>query len=81
MLYPDANDDVCEATGCFEKPMTKIKLKVGERQTITLHICNNCVNKFDQKERVLESVVQPVSNTNQSIQSLSIISASNQEND
>jgi hypothetical protein len=65
-------DHLCEAVNCFGKPTTEIKLKVGQRQTITLHVCSKCVNKFDQKEKMLESVLQPFSNTNQSIQPLSM---------
>jgi hypothetical protein len=71
--YFEVNDDyLCEAVNCFEKPTTEIKLKVGQRQTIILHLCVNCINKFEQKERVLEQVDQPSSNTNQSIQPLSM---------
>jgi hypothetical protein len=71
--YFEVNDDhLCEAANCFEKPTKEIKLKVGQRQTITLHVCAKCVNKFDQKEIMLESVVQPLSNMNQSIQPLSM---------
>jgi hypothetical protein len=66
--YFEANDDhLCEAVNCLEKPTTEIKLKVGQRQTITLHVCAKCVNKFDKKEKMLESVHQPVSNTTASI--------------
>jgi protein-arginine kinase activator protein McsA len=72
LLYPEVNDkDVCEAAGCFERPTINIKLKVSQRQTITLHICNNCIDKFDQNEGMLESVHQRLSNTNQIIQPLS----------
>jgi protein-arginine kinase activator protein McsA len=71
--YFEVNDDhLCEAVNCFEKPTTEIKLKVRQGQTITLHVCVNCINKFNQKQRVLESVSQPFSNTKQSIQSLSV---------
>jgi hypothetical protein len=67
--YFEVNDDhLCEAVNCFEKPTSEIKLKVGQEQTITLHVCAKCVNKFDQKEMMLESVVQPLSNNNQGIQ-------------
>ena len=79
--YFEANDDhLCEAVNCLEKPTTEIKLKVGQRQTITLHVCSKCVNKFEQKEKMLESVLQPVSNTNQIMQSSSSVGTL-QEND
>jgi hypothetical protein len=80
--YFEVKDDhLCEAANCFEKPTKEIKLKVGQKQTITLHICARCVNKFDEKEMMLESVVQPLSNTNQSIQPLSVRREMHQEND
>jgi hypothetical protein len=45
--YFGINDDhLCEAVGCFERPTTDIKLKVDQRQTIILHVCAKCVNKF-----------------------------------
>ena len=70
--YLEVNyDHLCEAVNCCENPTMEIKLKVGQKQTITLHVCAKCVSKFDQKERVLESVLQPLSNANQSIQSSS----------
>ena len=75
------DDHLCEAVNCFEKPTKEIKLKVGQRHTITLHVCINCINKFNQKERMLESVHQPLSNTNESIQPLSMQGALHQEND
>jgi hypothetical protein len=71
--YFEINDDhLCEAVGCFERPTIEIKLKVDQRQTIILHVCAKCVNKFDQKEKVLESVDQPFSNTNYSTPPVSV---------
>ncbi|HJT47968.1 MAG TPA: hypothetical protein VJ729_07270 [Nitrososphaeraceae archaeon] len=67
--YFEANDDhLCEAVNCLEKPTTEINLKIGQRQTITLRVCSTCVNKFEQKEKMLESVLQPASNIHQNIQ-------------
>jgi hypothetical protein len=80
--YFEVNDDhLCEAVNCFEKPTTEIKLKVGQRQTITLRVCAKCVNKFDQKEKMLELVHQPVSNINQNVQPLFMQGVLEQEND
>jgi hypothetical protein len=72
IFYSNNNDDICEAVGCFAEATSKVDVKVGLEGTITLHLCVNCINKFDQKERVLEQVDQPSSNTNQSIQPLSM---------
>jgi hypothetical protein len=65
------DDNICEAIGCFVEATSKVNVKVGMEGTITLHLCVNCIHKFDQKEKVLESVLQPVSNTNQFIPPLS----------
>jgi hypothetical protein len=81
-LYSELNDDhICEALGCFAEATTKVDVKVGVKGTITLHLCVNCINKFDQKERMLESVHQPYSNTDQSIQPSSMQGVLQQEND
>lgn len=58
--YFEINDDhLCEAVGCFENPTTDIKLKVGQRQTIALHVCANCINKFGIKPQQTEIGVGP----------------------
>jgi hypothetical protein len=80
--YFEVKDDhLCEAANCFERPTIDVKLKVGQKQTITLHVCAKCVNKFCKKEKMLELVHQPVSNTNQIIQPLSLQGVLHQEND
>lgn len=57
------DDHVCDAVGCFERATTEIKLKVGQTRTINLHVCIKCINKFDQKQRMLEQVGEPRANT------------------
>ena len=74
-------NNTCEAYGCFQKAATKIYVKVGKLGSIPLDLCSSCIHKFDQKERMLESVHQPVSNTNQIIQPLSMLGEMHQEND
>ena len=55
--YFEVNDDhLCEAVNCFEKPTTEIKLKVGQGQTIILHVCVNCINKFGIKPQQTEII-------------------------
>ena len=71
-LFHSEDNNICEAIDCFEKSTTEITVKVGKKGTITLSLCGSCINKFAQKEKVLESGVQPLSNTNQSIQPLSL---------
>jgi hypothetical protein len=44
-----SNDDVCECVGCFEKSTTQIVIAVGEQKEITLKLCKDCVNKFEDK--------------------------------
>jgi hypothetical protein len=70
IFYSD-NNDICEAVGCFAEATTKVDVKVGLKETITLNLYVNCINKFDQKGTALERVQEPFSNTNQSVQPLS----------
>jgi hypothetical protein len=63
------NNNTCEAAGCFAKATTKIDVKVGNQGTISLDLCGNCVNKFDQKERVLEAVGEPGVSSRHTIES------------
>ena len=46
----DANNLICEATGCFEKATNNITIKVGSLGIITLLLCSNCVPKFQEVE-------------------------------
>ena len=39
-------NNVCEAVNCFEKATTIIEVKAGHHRTISLSVCNICVNKF-----------------------------------
>jgi hypothetical protein len=47
ILSSDINKDLCEAFGCSAKATTEISVKVGQQGTISLRLCNDCVNKFD----------------------------------
>ncbi|MFL6398228.1 MAG: hypothetical protein ACJ72J_01430 [Nitrososphaeraceae archaeon] len=66
--YFEVNDDhLCGAVNCFEKPTMEIKLKVGQKQTITLHVCAKCVDKFGIKPQqtgirvaVLKALIIPI---------------------
>jgi hypothetical protein len=72
-LYSELNDDhICEAVGCFAEATTKVDVKVGMKGTITLHLCVNCIGKFDQREKVLEQVEEPFSNTKHSTPPVSV---------
>jgi hypothetical protein len=66
------HNNICEAVGCFAEATSKVDVKVGLEGTITLYLCVNCIHKFDQKEMMLESVVQPFSNTNYSTPPVSV---------
>ena len=72
LMELQVNNTICEAVGCFEKAVTKIDVKVGKLGSISLDLCSSCIHKFDQKERTLESVCRPVSNTKLSTQPLSM---------
>lgn len=75
------NKNICEAVACFAQATSEIDVKVGGRGTISLHLCVNCIKKFDEKEKMLERVEEPVSNTNHNIQPLSRQGVTHEEND
>jgi hypothetical protein len=72
VLHLQVNNLVCEGYGCFNKATTKINVKVGQLGSISLDLCINCVKKFEQKERALEQVEEPFSNTNYSTPPVSV---------
>jgi hypothetical protein len=37
---------ICEAVDCFVKATTTIEVEAGHHRTISLSLCNICVNKF-----------------------------------
>jgi hypothetical protein len=43
------NNGICEAYGCSQKATTKISVKVGQLGSISLDLCTNCTDKFDEK--------------------------------
>jgi hypothetical protein len=44
-----SNNKVCDAVGCCEKFTEKIAVKVGQEKKITLNLCKDCVEKFEDK--------------------------------
>ena len=36
----------CEALGCANKSQIELPIRVGEKGTIVLRLCNDCVVKF-----------------------------------
>jgi hypothetical protein len=49
VMYSQVNN-ICEAYGCSQKATTKISVKVGQLGSISLDLCNNCTEKFDEKD-------------------------------
>jgi hypothetical protein len=45
-----SNKDICNAFGCSNKSTEKIDVSVGKYGTITLEVCQFCINKFQNKE-------------------------------
>jgi hypothetical protein len=37
---------MCEAVNCFEEATNNIEVQAGNHRTISLSLCNICVNKF-----------------------------------
>jgi hypothetical protein len=40
------NKNICDAFGCFAEATKEIEVQVGKQGTISLHLCENCVAKF-----------------------------------
>jgi hypothetical protein len=40
------NKRICEALGCFAEATKEIEVEVGQQGTISLHLCEGCVTKF-----------------------------------
>jgi hypothetical protein len=41
---------ICEAVGCFAEATVEIEVSAGQRGTLPLSLCKNCVNKFTGDE-------------------------------
>lgn len=41
-----AVSEMCEALGCSENATKQISIPVGEKGSIVLSVCQNCVKKF-----------------------------------
>jgi hypothetical protein len=39
-------NEICEGFGCSAKSTTKISVPVGEKGSIMLFLCDNCIMKF-----------------------------------
>jgi hypothetical protein len=50
VLDYQVNNTICEAVGCFKRATTKISVKVGQLGSISLDLCANCTEKFDEKD-------------------------------
>ena len=42
----EVNNGICEAVGCILRAEVQLKVKVGQIGSISLFLCNICVNKF-----------------------------------
>jgi hypothetical protein len=49
--HPELNNSICEAFGCLSQATTKIIVNVGQKGTISLQLCENCVAKFQEEIR------------------------------
>ena len=48
-LSTKPDNRICEAVGCNEKVVTIIQVKVSQRDSITLFVCERCVDKFSHE--------------------------------
>jgi hypothetical protein len=47
ILGSEVNNIICEAAGCFEKATNVIPVRVGQKGSIVLYLCQNCQSKFE----------------------------------
>jgi uncharacterized protein YlaI len=45
----DNKNIICEAIGCLAKATFKIDVKVGQNRAVTLYLCGNCIDKFEDQ--------------------------------
>jgi hypothetical protein len=50
-ITKEINKDICNAFGCSQEATEKVNIDVGIFGTITLDVCQFCINKFQKKER------------------------------
>jgi hypothetical protein len=48
-LYKNAS---CDAFGCLKESTEKIDVNAGVFGTITLHVCKNCIRKFQNIQKI-----------------------------
>jgi hypothetical protein len=46
IIHAEVNKRICEAAGCSAQASEKIQVNVGQKGTICLYLCSNCVGKF-----------------------------------
>jgi hypothetical protein len=52
-LAPIVNkEDACEAVGCLAKAVIWLTVNVGHHRKISLHLCKDCVSKFQGGEEI-----------------------------
>ena len=49
-ITAEVNNGICEAVGCFAKATVQIEVSVGDKGTISLSLCNDCVRKFGDEQ-------------------------------
>jgi hypothetical protein len=42
---PEVNS-ICDSVGCNLRAITELHVNAGQKRSITLYLCGNCVNKF-----------------------------------
>jgi hypothetical protein len=42
------NKKICEAFGCLAVATTEITLEIGQQRAVSLHLCKNCVVRFQE---------------------------------
>lgn len=59
-LPATVNNIICEGYGCFKKATTRIDVKVGQLGSISLDLCANCTEKFDENASRIANLKQKI---------------------
>jgi hypothetical protein len=47
MLGSEVNNIICEAASCCEKATIVVPVRVGQKGSIALYLCQKCQSKFE----------------------------------
>lgn len=49
-LFSEESNKICEVVNCFAPAVKEIKVKVGQKHSICLYLCEECQSKFKESK-------------------------------